>query len=128
MSEPNRWLDDASLPRGEAYAARIAALAATGQDMHGEATFVTALPGKMVLDAGCGTGRVAIELARRGYDVVGVDLDPSMLAVARRMAPQVSWYEGDLAIMRSRWQAVCDRDPYYNPHLTRDFPDYSIRT
>lgn len=39
-----------------------------------------------------------------------------------------SWYEGDLAIMRARWQAVCDHDPYYNPHLTRDFPDYSIRT
>src|SRR5690606_16033350 len=38
------------------------------------------------------------------------------------------WYEGDLAIMRSRWQAVCDHDPYYNPHLTRDLPDYSIRT
>jgi GT2 family glycosyltransferase len=38
------------------------------------------------------------------------------------------WFEGDLDIMRSRWHAVCDRDPYYNPHLTRDFPDYSIRT
>jgi len=39
-----------------------------------------------------------------------------------------SWHGSDLHIMRSRWQAVCDRDPYYNPHLTRDFPDYSIRT
>jgi SAM-dependent methyltransferase len=50
-----------------------------------------------VLDAGCGTGRVAIELARRGHDVVGVDLDPSMLEVARRKAPGLTWLEGDLA-------------------------------
>lgn len=85
------------MPRGAAYEARFTALAAAGQDMHGEATFVASLPGQSVLDAGCGTGRVAIELARRGYAVVGVDLDPSMLAVARRNAPQLEWYEGDLA-------------------------------
>lgn len=65
--------------------------------MHGEATFVASLPGQSVLDAGCGTGRVAIELARRGYEVAGADLDPSMLEVARRNAPQLEWYEGDLA-------------------------------
>src|SRR5690606_33465644 len=68
--------------------------------MHGEADRVDAVlggrPGR-VLDAGCGTGRVAVELARRGHDVVGVDLDPSMLAVARREAPHLSWVEADLA-------------------------------
>ena len=49
--------------------------------MHGEATFVSGLvdPPARVLDAGCGTGRVAIRLAELGYDVVGVDLDASML-------------------------------------------------
>jgi SAM-dependent methyltransferase len=96
-SRRNRWLEDASVPRGEVYAARFAALAAAGQDVHGEATFVATLPGHSVLDAGCGTGRVAIELARRGYAVVGVDLDPGMLEVARRNAPQLEWYEGDIA-------------------------------
>jgi SAM-dependent methyltransferase len=50
-----------------------------------------------VLDAGCGTGRVAIELARRGLDVVGVDLDPDMLAVARDKAPELTWVGSDLA-------------------------------
>jgi SAM-dependent methyltransferase len=50
-----------------------------------------------VLDAGCGTGRVAIELARHGIDVVGVDLDASMLATARARAPGVEWVRSDLA-------------------------------
>ena len=44
-----------------------------------------------MLDAGCGTGRVAIELARRGIEVVGVDVDPSMLATARERAPDLDW-------------------------------------
>ncbi len=50
-----------------------------------------------MLDAGCGTGRVAIELARRGHHVVGVDSDPAMLDLARNKAPQLSWIQGDLA-------------------------------
>ncbi len=33
---------------------------------------------------------------------------------------------GELSEMRRRWAAVIDNDPYYNPHLTRDFPDYRI--
>ncbi|MGH9179960.1 MAG: class I SAM-dependent methyltransferase, partial [Acidimicrobiales bacterium] len=68
-----------------------------GRDMHGEATFVAGLGPASVLDAGCGTGRVAIELARRGVEVVGVDLDPGMLAGARAKAPHLDWREGDLA-------------------------------
>lgn len=50
-----------------------------------------------MLDAGCGTGRVAIELARRGHHVVGVDLDPAMLDLARDKAPELPWTQGDLA-------------------------------
>ena len=33
---------------------------------------------------------------------------------------------GAVAEMRKRWGAVIDRDPYYNPNLTRDFPDYRL--
>ena len=51
---------------------------------------------RSVLDAGCGTGRVAIELHRRGLDVVGVDLDPAMLDRARAKAPTVPWVHADL--------------------------------
>ncbi|HEV7861900.1 MAG TPA: class I SAM-dependent methyltransferase [Acidimicrobiia bacterium] len=65
--------------------------------MHGEATFVAALGGRSVLDAGCGTGRVAIELARRGFEVVGLDADPGMLSAARVKAPDLEWVEADLA-------------------------------
>ena len=93
----NRWLGSADVPRGDVYDARFTALEQSGQDVHGEAHFVAALGVSSVLDAGCGTGRVAIELARRGIDVVGVDLDATMLDVARHKAPYLAWYEGDLA-------------------------------
>jgi 2-polyprenyl-3-methyl-5-hydroxy-6-metoxy-1,4-benzoquinol methylase len=42
--------------------------------------------GVRILDVGCGTGRHAIELARRGYDVTGLDLSPSQLERAREKA------------------------------------------
>jgi SAM-dependent methyltransferase len=93
----NRWLGSADVPRGDVYDARFTALEQSGQDVHGEAHFVAALGVSSALDAGCGTGRVAIELARRGIDAVGIDLDATMLAVARRKAPYLAWYEGDLA-------------------------------
>ena len=41
-------------------------------------------PGATILDVGCGTGRHAIELARRGYMVTGVDLSSGMLAEAKK--------------------------------------------
>jgi SAM-dependent methyltransferase len=72
-------------------------MAATGRDMHGEATFVEALGPRSVLDAGCGTGRVAIELARRGLEAVGIDADPGMLSAARAKAPDLEWILADLA-------------------------------
>lgn len=43
-------------------------------------------PGARVLDLGCGAGRHSIELARRGYEVVGVDISPFMLEAARARA------------------------------------------
>ncbi len=79
-------------------------MAAGGQNIHGEADLVETLLtgpghslGRSVLDAGCGTGRVAIELARRGFTVAGVDADPEMLATARAKAPELTWLDGDLA-------------------------------
>ncbi|MGH9041349.1 MAG: class I SAM-dependent methyltransferase [Acidimicrobiia bacterium] len=82
---------------GDRYQERFDSLAATGADIHGEADFVMGLAPASVLDAGCGTGRVAIELARRGIDVVGVDPDPSMITTARRLAPELTWVLAGMA-------------------------------
>ncbi len=95
-----RWLDETEGRSGAAYDERFRELAATGADVHGEAAYVDALLGRpaRVLDAGCGTGRVAVELARRGHDVVGADNDASMLAVARTYdGPR--WVDADLATL-----------------------------
>lgn len=62
-----------------------------------EADFVEGLGAQSMLDAGCGTGRVAVELARRGVDVVGVDVDPGMIERARAAAPGLPWVLGDIA-------------------------------
>lgn len=82
---------------GEAYQRRFDELAASGVDVHGEADFVGSLTPASVLDAGCGSGRVAVELALRGVEVVGVDADASMLDAARRRAPGIAWHRADLA-------------------------------
>lgn len=84
---------------GRAYQARFDALAAQGMDMHGEAALVLGYGPTSVLDAGCGTGRVAIELARHGVEVTGVDVDASMLGEARRLGPDLAWIEADLATL-----------------------------
>lgn len=95
-----RW-QDTDAPRGDDYDARWRALAASGKGVHGEADLVEALlrehGGSRVLDAGCGTGRVAIELAGRGFSVVGVDADAGMLDTARTKAPELSWVKADLS-------------------------------
>lgn len=95
----SRWADLTGNASGEDYAARFAALARSGKNVHGEARFCAALVpvGARVLDAGCGTGRVMIRLAELGYDCVGVDLDASMLAVARKQSPGLPWFQLDLA-------------------------------
>lgn len=82
---------------GDRYQERFDALQASGAEVHGEADFVRALAPASVLDAGCGTGRVARELARHGIEVVGVDADASMLATARRLGPELEFVEVDLA-------------------------------
>ncbi|WP_179471991.1 class I SAM-dependent DNA methyltransferase [Mycolicibacterium vinylchloridicum] len=95
-----RWQKSAA-PRGDEYDARWKSLADAGQNIHGEADLVESIlresGGHSVLDAGCGTGRVAIELASRGFVVAGVDADAAMLAAARAKAPDLRWIEADLA-------------------------------
>lgn len=121
LRSENPWL--AAGQSGAAYAAHFDALAARGIDIHGEARLVATLvpPPGSVLDAGCGTGRVAAQLAELGYRVVGVDLDESMLAEARRRAPHLDWHLADLATLdipgRARFDAVVAAGNVF-PYLT----------
>lgn len=92
----NRWLTERGNVDGQAYDSTYTRRAAAGENVHGEADLVASWHPGSVLDAGCGTGRVAIELFRRGLDVVGVDIDSRMLEVARRKAPQIEWHLADI--------------------------------
>jgi SAM-dependent methyltransferase len=106
-----RW-QGSDAPRGDDYDARWTSLAAQGRSVHGEADLVEILlsesGGRRVLDAGCGTGRVAIELAQRGFSVTGADTDAAMLAAAMAKAPTLPWLEADLAELRDSLDAEFD--------------------
>jgi ubiquinone/menaquinone biosynthesis C-methylase UbiE len=59
-------------------------------------------PGQEVLDVACGTGIVARTVADRVTGtgrVVGLDLNEAMLAVARRLRPELEWRQGDVAAL-----------------------------
>jgi SAM-dependent methyltransferase len=90
------------------YDERWQRMAAAGENPHGEADFVCLYRPRSVLDGGCGTGRVAIELARRGLDVVGIDLDQDMIELAGRKAPGLTWVRADLSELdlAARFDAV----------------------
>ncbi|HMA33259.1 MAG TPA: class I SAM-dependent methyltransferase [Chloroflexia bacterium] len=92
----NRWLEARREVDGAAYDSTYTQRAAAGENVHGEADFVESYQPWAVLDAGCGTGRVGIELARRGITVVGADIDARMLAAARQKAPEIPWHLADL--------------------------------
>lgn len=57
-------------------------------------------PRRTALDLGCGTGRYSIELAKRGWDVVGVDVVPNAVELARKRARAANvtarFFEGDV--------------------------------
>ena len=57
------------------------------------------LTGLRLLDAGCGTGALSVEAARRGAEVVAIDVAGSLVEVARERAPAdapIDWRVGDM--------------------------------
>ena len=52
--------------------------------------------GAKVLDLGCGSGIFTTLLARRGFDVTGLDISPALLELARRKNPEIAYLEGDV--------------------------------
>jgi 2-polyprenyl-3-methyl-5-hydroxy-6-metoxy-1,4-benzoquinol methylase len=59
----------------------------TGAEVDRALAMLGAQGGERVLDMACGTGRHSHELARRGFEVVGVDISPDLLAIAEADAP-----------------------------------------
>jgi SAM-dependent methyltransferase len=53
-------------------------------------------PAGRVLDVPCGTGRVAVPLAERGFTVAGLDISEAVLAVARGAGPAIDFRQGDM--------------------------------
>ena len=81
------------------YIERFRSLARAGEDLAGEARLVDAMAprGARILDAGCGPGRLGGHLAAAGHHVVGVDVDPALIAAAEQDHPGPRWLVGDLA-------------------------------
>ncbi len=92
-----RWRQEVDL---DEYETRWDRLEAQGKKVHGEAAFVDRYATKRILDAGCGIGRVGLELARRGYEVTGVDNDADMLRRARSKESDATWLLADLTTVQ----------------------------
>ena len=101
MAEKSRWVlkTEKDPNHSQWYVDRMRAKAAAGEDLAGEARFVDAMVprGSRILDAGCGPGRVSAALAERGHEVVGVDVDPVLIAAAEQDFSGPSWLVEDLA-------------------------------
>ena len=89
----------------EAPLGRIRATVRAGRDRM-RATLLGWLPpdltGLTLLDAGCGTGALAVEAARRGARVTAIDLSPTLIGLARSARP-ASWAPA----RSSSWSATC---------------------
>jgi SAM-dependent methyltransferase len=102
---PTRWSALQSGPEAAAaYRRRFLDLEQAGEDLHGEARFVTELvpPPSRVLDAGCGFGRVASELTRLGHTAIGVDADADLVAIARQEDVDTRFVVADLSTLDLR--------------------------
>ncbi len=102
MVEQSLWMQQVAKDPGHSqwYVERFRTMEREGKDVVGEARFIDAMAarGSRILDAGCGAGRIAGYLASVGHDVVGVDVDPVLVAAAEKDHPGgPRWLVNDLA-------------------------------
>ena len=104
VAPPTRWEQQVVGERWTFYAERFDTMTADGTDLDGEARFVDAMAarGAAVLDAGCGTGRVAAALHARGHEVVGVDRDAGLIEIATARYPGVRYLACDLLLLTAQ--------------------------
>lgn len=97
MTTP-RWFTDTDEGHSQLYIERFRTMAAEGGDLGGEARLIDAMvpPLSRILDAGCGPGRVGAVLYARGHEVVGVDVDPELIAAAKADHVGPTWLISDL--------------------------------
>src|SRR5690625_3436105 len=112
MTEQSKWVQitTENPEHSTWYVQRFRQMAAEGADLVGEARFVDAMVprGARVLDAGCGPGRHGGYLATAGHEVVGVDVDPVLIAAAEEDFPGPTWMVGDLAELDLPAQGITD--------------------
>jgi len=101
QSATPRWFTAHGPGHAQWYIDRFRRMADEGADLLGEVRFLDALLPRHahVLDAGCGPGRHAAALHDLGHAVVGVDVDPELIAAAAAAHPGPRWIVGDLATL-----------------------------
>ncbi|GAB89847.1 class I SAM-dependent methyltransferase [Gordonia rhizosphera] len=96
---PPRWFTDTEPGHSQWYIERFRTMAREGADLGGEARLIDAMVPRhaRILDAGCGPGRIGAVLHAAGHTVVGVDVDPELIAAAAADHPGPRWLVGDLS-------------------------------
>ena len=96
---PGHWFEEVAEHLGAAYL-RYSFTYGTVSEVDALVEALGLVPGQRILDVGCGPGRHAHELARRGLEVVGIDISESFVALAREGAPEgASFVHGDARTM-----------------------------